>query len=178
MSRTFNEYNRFERVQDENIENEQNENDLKTLQNWWLEDLGRTENSEMLINQLEKAKKIAEKEKELDEKLESEEISKDRYDHERLVVLGREKAKFGTKCALESEGITYDHLKDVSEDYEILTTMNPKPAEMKEKMKELIHNKGPEYSKELADKKLEKGEISKTTHESIMAQIRLHKKRK
>ena len=50
-------------------------------------------------------KKILEKQETLDEKLESGEISKSRYDHENLVKLGREKAEFSKLRDLELSGL-------------------------------------------------------------------------
>ena len=172
MSKIFNEHRKFEKMQDENMENK---NDFEFPHNWWLEDLKEIKNTEILTNELENAKKIVEKEKNLDDKLESSEISKDRYDHEKLVVLGKEKAKFGTRCALESEGITYAEIQDVSKDHEILTSMKEKTSEMKKGVKELIRDRGPEYAKELADEMLEKRKISKPTHQTITTQTRLKK---
>jgi hypothetical protein len=48
---------------------------------------------------------------------------------------------------------------------------------MKEGVRELIHHRGPEYAKEVADRMLEEKKLSKPTYESIMRQIRLHGKK-
>jgi len=176
MAKRFKEYSRFERSREEGLEKELSENDVEIPHNWWLEDIEKLTEPNILIKELDGAKKIAEKEIELKDKLKSGEMSKERYDHENLEVLGKKKAKYATRSALESEGITYDDLGDVSEDWGIMTSMNPKVAEMKEGVKELIHDQGPEFAKEHADRMLEEGKISESTHKSILRQVRLHGK--
>lgn len=108
--------------------------DLKEIDNpdlWWTESINKIKNPQIKQKEIESAEKILEKQKTLDEKFESGEISKSEFDHENLVNLGREKAKFSTRCDLESEGITYDHLGDLSEDWEIMTAGDLELAEKK-----------------------------------------------
>ena len=139
---------------------------------WWAESIKDIENPQIRHKEIEAAEKIFEEQKALDEKLESGEISKSRYDHENLVILGRERAKFSTRCDLESVGLTYDHLGDLSEDWEILTSRDLELAEKKESLKKMIELRGLEASQELADDILAEGKISKDTHDSISRQVR------
>jgi hypothetical protein len=139
---------------------------------WWTESIKKIENPQIRQKEIEAAEKILEKQKTLDDKLESGEISKSRYGHENLVVLGREKAKFSTRCDLESVDLTYDHLGDLSEDWGILTSGNLELAEKKESLKKMIELRGPEASQELADDMLAEGKISKDTHVSISRYVR------
>jgi len=176
MVKRFKEYDRFERSREEDFENEMGKQEEKIPKIWWFESTKDIPDSEAKLEMIENAKKIAEKEIKLENKLKSGEISKERYDHENLEVLGKKKAKYATRSALESVGITSDDLGDVSEDLEILTSMNPKVAEMKEGVKELIHDKGPKFAEELADEMLEKDKIEESTHKSILRQVRLHGK--
>jgi len=89
-----------------------------------------------------------------------------------LVVLGRERAKFSTRCDLESVDLTYDHLGDLSEDWDILNSGDLELAEKKDSLKKMIELRGPEASQELADDMLAEGKISKDTHDSILRQVR------
>jgi hypothetical protein len=151
---------------------------LKTIpKEWWTEEVERIPDTELKKKEIDNAKKIAEKEKRLNDKLKSSEISKDRYDFEKLRVLNRKKAKFATRCALESVDLSWDDFGDILEDYDIAVSGNLKTAEMKQGVQKLIQNRGPEYAKEVADRMLEKNALSNPTYETIMRQIRRHGKK-
>ena len=146
---------------------------------WWTESIKEIENPEIRQKEIEAAKIILEKEKNLEEKLESGEFSQSRFDHENLVRLGREKAKFSTRCDLESEGITYDDIGNLIEDVSLTITEaagNPKPARMKELLTESIDIIGPDASQELAGRRLEEEKMSDDTHETISRRVRSYKK--
>lgn len=191
MTHWYQEYGEFDNLPDEYPDEIGNENleelDREVIDpvakdipdDWWADSIREIENPEIREKEIAAAEKIIEKQKNLDDKLESGEISQSRYDHENLVKLGREKARFSTRCDLESVDLTWDHLGDLAEDYDLLLAEvggEPKPAKMKEQLKESIDRKGPEESKELADQMLEEGKISKNTHNTIMRQVRLYKK--
>ena len=146
---------------------------------WWTESIKEIENPEIREKEIEAAKKILEKEKNLEEKLESGEFSQSRFDHENLVVLGREKAKFSTRCDLESIDLSYDKIINAADEFGLITAEaagNPKPARMKELLTESIDIIGPDASQELADRRLEEEKMSDDTHETISRQVRLNKK--
>jgi hypothetical protein len=149
----------------------------KIPKEWWTEEVERIQDPKLRKKETDAAIKIAEKEKRLDDKLESGEISKDRYDFEKLRDLGKEKVKFSMSSGLESVDLSWDHIGDLIEDYDILVSGDPKTDKMKEGVKKLIRNRGPKYAKEVADRMLEKDELSKSTYDTIMRQIRLHGKK-
>jgi hypothetical protein len=146
---------------------------------WWAESIKEIENPEIREKEIETAKKILEKEKNLEEKLESGEFSQSRFDHENLVVLGREKVKFSTRCDLESIDLSYDKIINAADEFGLITAEaagNPKPARMKELLTESIDIIGPDASQELADRRLEEEKMSDDTHETISRQVRSYKK--
>ena len=94
-------------------------------------------------------------------------------------MLGREKADFSARCDLESEDITFDKLGDLAEDAEFTIAEaagNKKPAEMKEGVKKLIRQEGPDYAQDLADRERDKEELKDESYKSISRQVRLHGK--
>jgi hypothetical protein len=175
MTHWYEEYGEFDETPDEFPEEipeeylkEENSKffDLKETDipdEWWVESIKGIENPQIREKEIEVAQKILERQKRLDEKLEAGEISKSRYDHENLVRLGRQKAKFSTRCDLESVGLTYDHLEDLVEDFDLIVAEaggNPKPAKMKDQLKEAVHHQGPEVHQQLADEMLEEGKLT------------------
>ena len=146
---------------------------------WYADYIKDIKNPELREKEIEAANELKEKERALDKELESGEIDEVDYWGKRFIGLGHEERKAATRCGLESVDITYDHFGDSMEDLDFLTMEaggNPKPARMKEKLKESIRRIGPEASQELADRMLEEGKMSKETHESISRQVRLHGK--
>jgi hypothetical protein len=147
----------------------------------WADEIGRIEDPEIREKEIEVAEKLLEKEKNWDKKLDSGEITE--YQHWEGYEFGirKEKVNASTRCSFESVGLSYDHFADLGEQYDMILAEaagNPKPAEMKEGVKELINQEGPEFAQESADKMLEKEEegISEDTHESISRQVRLYDK--
>jgi hypothetical protein len=146
---------------------------------WYADHIKDIKNPELREKEIEAAEELKEKERALDKELESGEIDKVDYWGKRFIGLGHEERKAATRCSLESADITYDHFGDSMEDLYLLATEasgDPKPARMKDKLKESIRRIGPEASQELADRMLEEGKMSKETHESISRQVRLHGK--
>ena len=85
----------------------------------WAEDIENIQNPEIKQKEIEAAERLLEKENTLEKRFESGEISEDMYQAELDIGLRRQKSKAATRCALESVGITYDHLGDLSEDLDI-----------------------------------------------------------
>jgi hypothetical protein len=176
MNRSFHRHNRFEKLREENLENDIKEKEHEIPEPWWYEETEKIQNPYTRLERLEDAKKIVEEEIKLNDKLGSGEISKERYDHEKLEVLGKKKAKFGTKCSLNSEDLSYDIIFDELENWDIIRSEDPKVTKMKEGVKKLINERGPEFAKDLADEMFEDGKLSKKAHQSILRQTRLHGK--
>ena len=158
---------------------ETNQEKVDAKDDWWMREIGKIDDQEIREKEIEAANELKEKERALDKELESGEIDEVDYWGKRFIGLGHEERKAATRCGIESEGITYDHFGDLMEDLDLRTTEaggNPKPARMKDGLKESIHRLGPEASQELADQRLEEDKMSKKTHESISRQVRLHGK--
>jgi hypothetical protein len=145
----------------------------------WKEHIENIEDPEIKRKEIEFAEKIIEKEEDLKNRFESGEISEIDFWAENMFGIGREKVRAATRCELGSEGITYDDIGDMAEDWDFFIAEaggNPKPAKMKNRVKEMINRQGPEASQELADKMLEDEEISKEAHDTISRQVRLYGK--
>ncbi|MFC1895389.1 hypothetical protein ACFL0Q_01835 [Thermodesulfobacteriota bacterium] len=143
---------------------------------WWAKDIEKIEHPEMKQKEIQAAETIVEKEKAQLEKLESGKINKGQYDDEYEYGIREQKRRAATRSALESVGLTYDHLGDVAEDYDILIFGNLDLVEKKKSLKEAIDSMGPEAAQELADQMLKEGRISRMAHETISRQTRLYGK--
>jgi len=141
----------------------------------WAETIRKIPYQQVIEKEIESVNEFIDKQEALEEKLINGEISQSAYDHESLIVLGKERAKLETRCELEAEGITWDHLGDLTEDVDIASTGNYRLFENKERLIETIDKIGPEAAQELANKRLAENELSEDLHESISRQIRLRK---
>ena len=145
----------------------------------WKEDIDKIENPDIKKQEIEIAEKFNEKWTAVEEKVDSGEITEVDYFGELICRRWPEERKNTTRCGLESEGLNYDNLGDVSEDWDFFIADaggNSKPAQMKNEIKEMIYRWGPESSQRLADKMLEEEKIWKETHDTISRQVRLHGK--
>jgi len=145
----------------------------------WKEDIEKIENPDIKKKEIEIAEKFNKKWLAVEEKVDSGEISEVDYFGELICKRWPEERKHATRCGLESEGITYDDLGDVAEDLDFLIADaggNPKPAQMKNELKQMIARSGPQACQQLADDMLEDDKISQETHDSILRQLRLYEK--
>ena len=153
--------------------------DMETPDVYWANYIEKIPDLEIKKKEIEIADKHNEKWNAVEEKVDSGEISEVDYFGEQVCRRWPEERKHATRCGLESEGLTPDDLGDVAEDYDFLIADaggNPKPARMKNEIKEMICHLGPEASQKLADEMLEDGKISKEAHDTISRQVRLHGK--
>lgn len=141
----------------------------------WKEDIENIENPVLQEKEIEAAEKLLEKERELLAKAESGKIDQIEFEEEYFHKLGPQKSSAATRSGLESEGITWDHLGDLAEDYDIIVSGNTETMDKKVHVKEVIRELGPEASQELADRMYDEEELSEKTHESISRQVRLQK---
>ena len=141
----------------------------------WAEDIRKIENPILQEKEIEAAEKLLEEEKEWGRRFDEGEIDQIRYEAGIAYELGSKMARAATRSALESQGITYDHLGDLSEDQAILSTGDPKLFDLKDQVKHKITELGPDAAQELADRMLEEEKISEESHESISRQVRLQK---
>jgi hypothetical protein len=142
---------------------------------WWADDIRSIENPVVREQEIEAAEKLLEEETELLRKYEEGQIDEPTFDHKYQHELRPKMRRAATKSCLESVGLGWDHLGDISEDYDFLTTGDTKMLDLKDRLKERIRELGPEEAQELADKMLEEGEIGKEAHETISRQVRLHR---
>ena len=90
--------------------------------------------------------------------------------------LRKEKSKASTRSALAAEGLTYDMLGDVAEDWDFISADNQKMMGLKDELKRTVKRLGPEAAQQLADKQLEEGKLSDHAYKMISRQIRLQRK--
>ena len=152
------------------------EENLEIPDEWYAEDIKNIDDPELRAKEIEEAEKIRDWEQELNEKLDAGEISHHEHWAEYEFEIRPAKIKFSTRAALESEGITYDMLGDISEDWDLITADNQRLMCLKEDLEKRIDLMGPEASQELADRMLEEERLSKEAHEMISRQVRLHRK--
>jgi len=145
---------------------------------WWNETIEKIKNPVVRDERIERAREIIQAEDELDEKLASGEISQSRYDHEKLVVLGKRKARFSVGADLDSVGLSWDRLGQVSEEQRILieeAAGDPAFARFRDRVERAIQVQGPEWVKDWADDNLENGRMPKEVHESVTRKVRVAK---
>ena len=161
----------FEEQPDEaDIENLQLENEIPDVH--WAKDIAQIENPILREREIEAAKKLVEKEDELDARIESGELSQ--FDAEtEFSSLRSQKAAASTRAGLASVGLTYDHLIDVAEEYDRLTPGDYRTVELADQVKRKIYDIGPENAQELADEMLEEGRLSRKTYDFISRQAQL-----
>lgn len=138
----------------------------------WAEDIGNIENPILRERAIETAKKLVDKENELNAKIESGEMSTFQAECA-FSDLRKEKAAASTRAGLASVGLTYDHLAEASEAYDILTTGDYKLIDLIGQVRKMAERIGPEKAQHLADEMLKKGKISEPAHEHISRQVRL-----
>ncbi|MCP4298541.1 MAG: hypothetical protein GY786_23385, partial [Proteobacteria bacterium] len=88
---------------------------------WYTEDIHEIEDPLLRAKEIMEAEKIVDQEQSLEEQLEAGEITDDQYLAEYEYGIRPKKSKLATRTAFESVGLTYDHLGDLSEDWEMLT---------------------------------------------------------
>ena len=138
----------------------------------WKEDIENIEDPEIKAEEIEAAERYLEKERELKKMVEAGRISEGEYDSR----LRPERRKAATRYGLESVGLTYDQLGDISEDYDILTTGDPETMDLKQDLGSKIEMAGEDIAAELADRLLEDEKINTRQHQSLTRQARIHGK--
>jgi hypothetical protein len=174
------EFYEFDEVPDEYLEDENPEKlidgDPERPKVGWLKDIERIEDQEIREKEIGIADKLNQQEKELDDRLESGEITEYQHWAEYEFGIRKEKIKAATRCALESVGLNYDKLGALSDEVNIIATGDPDLIEKVERLDKMINLRGPEASQELADQMLEEERLSEDTHEFISRRIKSHGK--
>ena len=171
MNALKDEMHEFEEQPDEtSIEHLQPEMEIPDVH--WAKDIERIENPILREREIEAAKKLIEKEEELDARIESGELSP--FDAEiEFESLRSKKAAASTRSLFASVGLTYDHFGSVAEDNFRLSYGNYDYINLSDKVKKAVYDLGPQRAQELADKKLEEGTLSRENYDFISRQVRL-----
>ena len=161
----------FEEQPDEtDIENLQLENEIPDVH--WAKDIAQIENPILREREIEAAKKIVEKEEEINARVESGELCQ--FDAEmEFESLRSQKAAASTRSGLASVGLTYDHFIDVAEDFDHLTLGHYKTVESADRLKRIICELGPQRAQQLADRWMEERRLSRESYDLITRQARL-----
>lgn len=183
MSRWTEDWPEFEDVPNEidveldKLETEPDEVDLEIPDVWWAEDLQSIEDHDLQEKEIQAAQKLMEEGAEfdarLDTKVESGQIEPATAEVEYLCEMMPKERKAATRAGLATEGLTYDHLGDISEDQDLLATGNPDLLDRKAAMVKRVRELGPDQAQEVADKLEEDGQILDTSRESISRQVKL-----
>jgi hypothetical protein len=161
----------FEQQPDEaDIENFQSQIEIPDVH--WAKDIAQIENPILREKEIEAAKKIVEKEEQINVRIASGELSP--FDAEiEFESLRSQRAAASTRAGLASVGLTYDHLEDVAEDYDRLTPGDYQTVDLADQVKRKVYELGPENAQQLADEMLEEGTLSQENYDFITRQVRL-----
>lgn len=142
----------------------------------WAEDLRKIEDPELQLKELEAAEKIIEERNALEKRLESGEITQDQFNAEVNFGLRKEEARAHTRTGLAGVGLTYDHIGDLMEDYDLTVTGDLENLDKKEGLKKDLQLIEKEEAQEMIDRELEDGRIDKKGHQSLSRLARLYGK--
>lgn len=79
-----------------------------------------------------------------------------------------------TAAGLDSVGLSYDHLTDLSEDMDFMFMNNAEIIKLKDQISETVIKNGPEKSIQLADDMLLEGRLSESAYRIITRLIRMN----
>ena len=161
----------FEQQPDEaDIENFQPEIEIPDVR--WAKDIAQIENPILREREIEAAKKIVEKEEQINARVESGELCQ--FDAEmEFESLRSQRAAASTRSGLASVGLTYDHFGSVAEENFLLSYGNYPIMDLVDQVKRKVYELGPENAQQRADKMLEEGRLSQENYDFITRQVRL-----
>lgn len=138
----------------------------------WAEDIRQIENPILREREIKAAKKLDQKEKAINAKVESGKLTPFQAECE-FSDLRNEKSNASFRASLASIDLTWDHLFDVAEEYDLLTTGDYNTVKLADEVEKAIGRLGPDLAQEQADKMFEKGQLSKKTYDFISRKVRL-----
>jgi hypothetical protein len=150
--------------------------DMEVPEVYWEEDIRNIEDPEIKQKEIEAANEILEKERDLEARLRSGEITESQFAAEYETSLRKKKSSAATRCGLASVGITYEDIGDVAEDYDNILYPHNDLSEKRERIGDVIDEIGEEAAEQLADRMLEDEKISDRAHGIIKRQIELKRK--
>jgi hypothetical protein len=175
-----NDYENFDDLSDEFLENWQE--DVKSMEGMdipdvhWAEDIAKIQDPEIRQREIDAANEILEKQQAVNEKHKSGEMNDYHFWEANSFDLRKEKSKASTRSGLAAEGLNFDMLGDIAEDWDFVSVDNQKMMGLKDELKNTIRRLGPGAAQELADKQLAEGKLSDHTYKMISRQIRLNRK--
>jgi len=141
---------------------------------YWSDYILGIENQVLREEEIARAEQILGEYGELDAKFEAGEMDPVLYKMERLVgPLPRKASAAATRAGLAAQGLTWDHLVDLGDDYDSLVNGDLGHLDLKQDILHSIAERGPEYAQQRADQMLEDGQISEEAHESISRLVRI-----
>jgi len=142
-----------------------------------VESIAKIEDPEVREMETEAAERIYEKGEDLKRKLDSGEISQGAYEHERQLH-GIKTRRAITRWELAAQGVTYDKLGDLGEDWNHVLDENLDLGKYRGRIKDRAEEIGPESARKLADRMHKEGRVSKEAHDIITRQVQQVRKRK
>lgn len=135
-----------------------------------IESIVRIEDPERRDKRIEEAKMLKEEERKLGEEYESGRIDQATYEGKLFGKYLHKEAQFEAKCDLESVGITYGKLNQLSGQYQAITTGDPDRIDLNDRLDKFVEN-NPEHAQEEADKMFEEGRLSKKNYDTISEKV-------
>jgi len=139
--------------------------------------VAKIEDPEVREREKEALERIYEKRQDLERKLDSGEISQGAYEHERRIH-GIKTRRAITRWELAAQGVTYDKLGDLGEDWNHVLDENLDLGKYRSRIKDRAEEIGPESARKLADRMHKEGRVSKEAHDIITRQVQQVRKRK
>lgn len=166
---------RCDEIPDEDLEREVREEALEreidSLGVEWTEDIRRIEDLDLKEEEIENAKEIEEKEKELHAEWEAGEVTEDDYVRAVEEGLMVEKRCAITRCVIKAAGLNLDGT--IFDDWDTAEPGSLDVARKRERLRLTIDSVGPELVQDLADRFQREGKISENTHEAVSEQVKL-----
>ena len=135
-----------------------------------IEDILKIENPETREKEIEKSEKLKEEETRLIEDCKSGKIDQVTFEAKYFYEYLPKESRFETRCALESVGITYGKLSQLSGQYQATTTGDPDWIDLNDRVDRFIEN-DPEYAQEVADEMYEEGRLSEKGYNVISEKV-------
>ena len=135
---------------------------------YWAQEIEKIDNPGLKKREIEAANRIVEKEQAIDED-ENGELTENKS------ALDFEKNQAAMRSSLATVGLTWDHLGNLSEDYDLMIMGGDRITELKDAIKDKIDRIGPEAAQREADQWKEEGRLSEKSYNIISRLVRMNK---
>ena len=163
-----------EYLDERHLEDKLNEMEIPEVE--WRDDIEKIEDLELREKEIQAAARIAEQENNLNERLDSGEITEDQYLREYDLHIKHDKKRAAASSALESGNFTSDHLGNIADQ---LHTIDPGSVEMavtRDLVERTVDTLGAESVQNMADKMLWERKISKDAYKALSQDVSFYKK--